>query len=134
MKDYITVQEAVIITDLAPSTITRAAASGILKGFKNGKKWSLDSKSVLNLTKKPKLKLRDGRKPNKPREDSSIDVDLAEQLTIFDVNPLPKHAKRQDSREWEDAPRFSYNDLLTQYQRGIEEGYRRAKEGQYEAN
>lgn len=117
MKEYLTAKEAAAITDLATNTITLAAQKGELKGFKQGGKWLLLSSSVMELKKNPHKK---GTKRNRKQVD--------EQLTIYDfAEPAytPKHAA--EPIDWKDKPRFTYYDLLEQYNRGVEDGKKQCR-------
>lgn len=129
MKEYITAKEAATITDLATNTLTLAAQRGEVKGFKQGGKWLLSVSSVMDLQKKPHKK-GIHRSKNEPIKNRLGEPDYIpnEQMTIYDLEPtyMPKHAK--EPIDWKDLPRFTYQDLLEQYNRGIEEGKRIAKQ------
>lgn len=125
MKKYITAKEAATITDLATNTLTLAAQRGEVKGYKEGGKWLLLLSSVLDLKKNPHKK---GVARNRKEPNQVTDRATNEQMTIYDLEQVyqPKHAK--EPIDWKDKPRFTYNDLLEQYNRGLEEGLKQARE------
>ena len=125
MKEFITAKEAAALTDLATNTITLAAQNGELKGYKQGGKWLLLLSSVLELKKNPHKK---GCKRS-PKRVPNATATPEGQLTIYDLEApsyVPKHAK--EPYDWKELARFTYEDLLNQYNRGIEEGKRLARE------
>lgn len=147
MKKFITVSEAMVATGLGRSTLAKAARDGLIYSTKEKGAWLLLAKDVINLNKNsrnrksknevPKLtmKVKDKKEIEKIKKDYKKAE--PEQLTLFandeEIRPTPKHAKKSEASAWEDAPRFTYRDLLEQYKRGIAEGIRLATEGKTNA-
>lgn len=119
MAEYITVKQAMVITDLAHNTLSLAAQRNEIRGYKERGKWLLSKEDVLALKKTPK-KFSTRKKQEKD----------SEQVTIFDFIPdvsrVPKHARKDQEKEWKE-PRFTYEDLLHQYNRGYQRGLEEGK-------
>lgn len=130
VKEYLTVEEAAKLTNLGKSTLSTLAKNGDIFAIKERNRWQLKSEDVLNLNIKP-------HKPHTRRPKGTVqkEVEAFDLVTGYAIDPeligarlMPKHAKREDTRTWREIPRFTYDDLIEQYRRGIEEGKRLAKE------
>lgn len=129
MKEFLTVKEAQQLTNLGASTLCTLAEKGEVFAVKEKGRWHIKTEDVMALQIKP-------RKEHTRRSRKGLTMTLAEDNTMPYKNPrevpgvsaTPKHAKPEDERSWRDAPRFTYNDLLNQYERGIAEGKRKGRE------
>ena len=128
MKDYLTVKQAALLTGIGESTLCVLAAKGEVFAVKEKNKWYIKTDDVMNLNiNTHKEHTRPNRKGSvsQNKADSEAELITSEEL-IPGIKRAPKHAKKEDLRAWQEIPRFTYNDLLEQYQRGLEEGIRRA--------
>ena len=129
MKDYLTIKEAASLTGIGESTLCVLAAKGEVFAVKEKHKWYIRTDDVLNLNINiHKEHTRPNRKATK-LEVNELNLDtlpVGNWDEIIKEIRLPKHAKAEDLRNWDEIPMFTYKDLIEQYKRGLEEGIRRA--------
>ena len=129
MKKEMNIQQAATLTGYHEATLTKACQTGEIKARKAGKRWIVETASLLEFGKRqphkaPRTKSQDNQLAlieQEPQTEIQTDeVDEIEKLiqenSIQETAPEPK-------REWRSEALFTYEDLLTQYQRGFMQGF-----------
>lgn len=156
MKKEMTIQQAAQLTGYNESTLTRACQDGRIKARRAGKRWIVETPSLLEFgQRKPHKATRETVQENqleltekqpeapdtnelaKAWEDESQRIaeiyEEAEKEAMAALNegaqiivPETRSARHTVPESWKEVPIATYENLLEQYHRGIAEGFHMA--------
>lgn len=137
MKKEMTIQQAAQLTGYNESTLTRACQEGQIKARRAGRRWLVETPSLLEFgQRKPhkatretvqdnqlELTEKQPEAPNMNELAEEWETIAAQEATII---PETRSARHTAPEDWKEVLIATYEDLLEQYHRGITEGFHMA--------
>lgn len=137
MKKEMNIQQAATLTGYHEATLTKACQTGAIKARKAGKRWVVETASLLEFGqrpphKAPRKKVQEEQLELPEQEPEALRLDLPEDeideiRETIQENPI-EEVKPDPRGDWKNAPIFTYEDLMTQYQRGFMQGFTEGRE------
>lgn len=156
MKKEMTIQQAAQLTGYNESTLTRACQEGQIKARRAGKRWIVETPSLLEFgQRKPHKAVREAvqenqlelteKQPEAPNmnelakaweeelqriaeidEEAEKEAQAARNEGLQTIAPETRSARHTAPDDWKKVLIATYEDLLEQYHRGIAEGFHMA--------
>lgn len=137
MKKEMTIQQAAQLTGYNESTLTRACQEGQIKAIRAGRRWLVETPSLLEFGQRKPHKATRGtvqenqlELPEKQPEAPNMEELAEEWETIAEqeatIIPETRSARHTAPEDWKEVLIATYEDLLEQYRRGFAEGHRQA--------
>lgn len=136
MKKEMNIQQASTLTGYHPATLTRACQTGEITARKAGRRWLVETASLLEFGQRPPHKA-----PRRRLQEEQLELIQEAEPIQLDIIPDEVDQIRETIQEnpieeitpeirgdWRNAPIFSYEDLMTQYQRGFMQGFTEGRE------
>lgn len=137
MKKEMTIQQAAQLTGYHEATLTRACQEGQIKTRRAGRRWLVETPSLLEFgQRKPHKAARETvqenqlelteENPQTPEIEKLAEeweTIAAQEATII---PETRSARHTVPEDWKEVLIATYEDLLEQYHRGIAEGFHMA--------
>ena len=117
------IQQAAAFTGYHEATLTRACQQGRIKARRAGKRWIVDTASLIEFGKRKPFKApRCGIQENRLKFE-----EIPENRLKFEEIPEIAPEPEEKPKDWMMVPIASYEDLLLQYRRGFADGYNQAR-------
>lgn len=137
MKKEMTIQQAAQLTGYNESTLTRACQEGQIKARRAGRRWLVETPSLLEFgQRKPHKATRETVQENQlelpEKQPEAPDMnELAEEWETIaaqeaTIIPETRAARHTAPEDWKKVLIATYEDLLEQYHRGVTEGFHMA--------
>lgn len=156
MKKEMTIQQAAQLTGYNESTLTRACQEGQIKARRAGRRWLVETPSLLEFgQRKPHKATRETvqenqlelpeKQPEAPNmnelakaweeelqriaeidEEAEKEAQAARNEGLQTIAPETRSARHTAPEDWKKVLIATYEDLLEQYHRGVAEGFRMA--------
>ena len=137
MKKEMTIQQAAQLTGYHEATLTRACQEGQIKARRAGRRWLVETPSLLEFgQRKPHKATRETVQDNQlelpEKQPEAPDMnELAEEWETIaaqeaTIIPETRAARHTAPEDWKKVLIATYEDLLEQYHRGVTEGFHMA--------
>lgn len=126
----LTIAQASAATGYNASTIQRAARLGQIKARRAGKRWLVETASLMEFGQRRPHKRATGAKAGEPMQLDLSEEQVQEAKEILEESSPALIITEEPAQEpdWMNKTVFTYSDLLTQYQRGFIQGFKEGRE------